>query len=417
MVREFGVAAALMALAVVTVSADAGRKLDARWSGSVRVRAESFSDYDFNSTRADRNSFVVERLRLKGDLPLDNETRFQLVLQDAKLFGEEFPVLGGERNVDFHEAFVEKKALLGNRGLSLKVGRQELAYGDERLVGVFGWNNVGRTYDAVRLRLERKKAWHELFVSRIIHDASAPADQSLWGLYNGFDLGGKRVLEAYLFRRLDPRATVRLDEYTYGVRSKGPLAGDFDYSVEAALQAGERAGLDIDAWAWHSGLGYSLKDRRKTRLSVEVNAASGDDDPTAGDIKTFDNLFPTNHFLYGMGDFFSWRNMSEFKLALSTDVNRKLRATLDWHLFALQDVRDFWYRAARTPLPASLRDPTGLASDDAGSEWDLLLKYQWRKDVGLEAGYARFTPGDNQQGRGRPSDDANWAYLQTTYTF
>ena len=36
--------------------------------------------------------------------------------------------------------------------LTLKVGRQILSYGDERLIGAFDWNNIGRTFDAAKLR-------------------------------------------------------------------------------------------------------------------------------------------------------------------------------------------------------------------------------------------------------------------------
>src|SRR6185437_15250305 len=38
--------------------------------------------------------------------------------------------------------------------LSLKIGRQELAFGEERLVGSFNWNNIGRTFDAAKVRLQ-----------------------------------------------------------------------------------------------------------------------------------------------------------------------------------------------------------------------------------------------------------------------
>ena len=41
-------------------------------------------------------------------------------------------------------------------GLTLKAGRQELAYGDERLVGPLDWVNIPRTFDAVKLRYEGK---------------------------------------------------------------------------------------------------------------------------------------------------------------------------------------------------------------------------------------------------------------------
>src|SRR5216117_2981013 len=47
--------------------------------------------------------------------------------------------------MDFHQAYVA----LGNSAqfpLSAKVGRQELAFGDERLVGASDWSNLGRVF-------------------------------------------------------------------------------------------------------------------------------------------------------------------------------------------------------------------------------------------------------------------------------
>src|SRR5204862_1660784 len=57
--------------------------------------------------------------------------------------------------IDFHQAYVA----LGNTAefpLSAKVGRQELAFGDERLVGASDWSNLGRVFDAAKLRYETK---------------------------------------------------------------------------------------------------------------------------------------------------------------------------------------------------------------------------------------------------------------------
>ena len=49
---------------------------------------------------------------------------------------------------DVHQAYVR---VGGAREfpLSLKLGRQEMSYGDERLIGAFDWNNIGRVFDGV----------------------------------------------------------------------------------------------------------------------------------------------------------------------------------------------------------------------------------------------------------------------------
>jgi hypothetical protein len=58
--------------------------------------------------------------------------------------------------IDLHQAYFT----IGNHKefpLSLQVGRQELSYGDQRLIGPSAWNNIGRSFDAAKLRWQN--AW------------------------------------------------------------------------------------------------------------------------------------------------------------------------------------------------------------------------------------------------------------------
>src|SRR5437667_4227840 len=64
--------------------------------------------------------------------------------------------------MDLHQAFVQ----IGNPRLFpliAKIGRQELRYGDERLIGVSDWTNVRRTFDAAKLRYEVEGFTHDSF--------------------------------------------------------------------------------------------------------------------------------------------------------------------------------------------------------------------------------------------------------------
>lgn len=73
--------------------------------------------------------------------------------------------------LDLQQGYV----LLGNAKsfpITAKVGRQELSYGDERLVGPLDWSNVGRVFDAAKLRYENSQFWIDGFVSRVDLSAS-----------------------------------------------------------------------------------------------------------------------------------------------------------------------------------------------------------------------------------------------------
>src|SRR5207253_9766926 len=88
---------------------------------------------------------------------------------------------------DLYQAFI----LLGDPQafpLTAKIGRQELIYGDERLVGNADWANVSRSFDAAKLRFENGYLWVDGFVGRLVvpvnHHFNEPNDYDWFsGLY------------------------------------------------------------------------------------------------------------------------------------------------------------------------------------------------------------------------------------------
>src|SRR5436190_9447472 len=114
--------------------------------------------------------------------------------------------LGPESDrIDLHQAYVT----IGNHKefpLSLKVGRQELSYGEERLIGAFGWNNIGRVFDAAKVRWQNPWFGADFFVSRPV----IPEDQNFnvandydWfsGMYATSMLVPKNILDVYFLAR------------------------------------------------------------------------------------------------------------------------------------------------------------------------------------------------------------------------
>ena len=71
--------------------------------------------------------------------------------------------------LDLHQAFV----FLGNHKefpVSVKLGRQELAYGDQRLVGHFRWNNNARTFDGIKVRYQTAPFGVDLFTGGVVYN-------------------------------------------------------------------------------------------------------------------------------------------------------------------------------------------------------------------------------------------------------
>lgn len=398
-------------------------------SGQVRFRAESFNDFDFDddtSTNNKDDDLLLSRIRLAVDLKPHELVRLYFQLQDSHQFETDVPTAfrvgppAREDRVDIHQAFVDVQPF-ADVPMIIRAGRQELSYGNQKIIGAFGWSNVGRTFNAVKMMYDREWFYLDAFASNVVvpedrHFNTESHDDDFYGLYGGWREFPGGVLEAYFLIRDDNRAGRDREIYTFGTRLQGycPQYEAIDYSVELVAQTGDLAGgVDQEAYAAHVAAGYTFKNNPYTpRLGIEYNFSTGDDDPDDGDNETFDNLFPTNHLHYGYMDLFSWRNIHNLRLSASGKPMEKLTLKCDLHFFWLDDTSDAWYNAGG----GIVRPATPGADDFVGEELDLTAIYKVNRHLVLMAGYSHFFPGGFVEDTG-PDDDADWLYLQTTFSF
>jgi len=347
--------------------------------------------------------------------------------------------------------------------LSLKIGRQELQYGDERLIGNADWLNIPRTFDAARLRYENPHFWVDAFTSRpILADDNsfnmANEYETFSGLYGSTrELVPKTESQLYFLARnvelKSPFAHVgdfpqaggasARDIYTVGLRLKSlpnQLYG-WDYGLELMGQFGRykeggatlatemsHKNLDQEAFAAYIGGGYTWTNLcGSPRLGLEYNYATGDDNPKDDKHGTFDNLYPTNHKFYGMMDFVSLQNIHNIRFMSSIAPVKNLSLSLQGHLFWLADTHDSFYTvggARRGGLAPTSGKGYGInAGNDSfvGSEIDLVGTYKICPGAALQAGYGHFFVGDYvEQSLANPlvgSHDADFLYLQMLLTF
>ena len=338
--------------------------------------------------------------------------------------------------------------------LTLKVGRQELTYGDERLVGAFDWNNLARVFDAAKLRYETKDFWVDLFTSRVV----VPDDNNFnvsneYDTFSGIYASTKTLIpkletQVYFLARNTERGSPTLqtgaliglpsprDIYTLGARVKS-LPGQFkgwDYEGEGAYQFGRfkataaSKSLDQEAFAVHVAGGYTwTKSNLLPRVGLEYNFASGDSSSTDSKHETFENLFPTNHKFYGYMDFLSWQNIHNVRATASLKPYKGLTVTADYHLFWLADTHDSFYTVVGAPrVGGGVGTGTGYAINPkygnfVGSEIDLVATYAIKPYAILQGGYGHFFVGQYvKQSLAAPAfgaKDADWLYSQVTFSF
>ncbi|MBI1911979.1 MAG: alginate export family protein [Deltaproteobacteria bacterium] len=460
----------VFAAAITAAWAVPSSAADVTFGGQYRLRGEYRNNADFNKNVNDHTDSWGQRVRLTANAKATDDVSVKITLQDTRTWGAATSAAGGPNltddgtsNVtDLHESYVNVDNLLG-APVSFRAGRQELAYGDERLIGTFGWSNNGRSFDALKFMVTTDVANVDLFASKLADNGTTNTDQDFYGIYatvkaipnNTLDLyalavrngsqtaanplGFGTVIGANGFLGNTPvtSATAVPDEaqhlYTLGARLKGAVAG-LDYTLEVPFQTGDvnTKGTDfnISSYAYAAKVGYTLPTPVKVRIGAEYDFASGDKDAgtaaTPNDkIKTFFNLFPTNHDKLGNMDLQAWRNVKAWTVNASADVTEKVRLYAAYWNFKLAEKEDAWYGAANwNNTPTGVRGARAANSkDDLGSEVDVVATYKYNNALTAEVGYSRFFTGDfvddyfTTTAATEDKEDQDWAYLQITANF
>jgi hypothetical protein len=405
--------------------------------GEVRERYEFRDNADFNEDASDTLSFIGSRIRLHLNYEVTPDIAAFIQIQDARIFGGEATTVSNDNLLDLHQGYVGIKNL---GSASLIVGRQELFFGDQRLVGHLGWFNTGRSFDGLRLTYTAAPVRIDVWgVSPKVYGSNTSANpsvtvsnrehQEFYGVYASLKAGSV-TLEPYVMYLLDGGPATGLitastapgqHRTTGGMRVAGKaLADAIDFTGEAAYQTGSMNARgstpesDISAHAVALKAGYTAPVSMKPRIGIEYDRASGDSDPTDDKFETFENLFPTNHLHYGYMDYVGWRNMQALRLSVSVKPNATTGVSLDYHRFSLAEESDNWYAASGAVFRTT---PVNNTESDLGQEIDLVAHMMVKEKVRLEAGYGRFMPGDYVDVNFPAGDASDWFYLQAGVSF
>ena len=143
--------------------------------GQIRARFESKSGYavpgvagavDFAKTTPDNDYWLVREKLHVGWKPVD-WLNLYAEARDSSSWNDKRVPETEEDVFDLHQAYVS----LGNAKkfpVTAKIGRQELIYGDERLLGASDWGNLGRVFDAAKLRYENNSLSVDFFAGRVV---------------------------------------------------------------------------------------------------------------------------------------------------------------------------------------------------------------------------------------------------------
>ena len=395
------------------------------FGGDIRWRFESKRNEFLRPGSQPHDDFLLERYALYADLKYRDLARVFVEGIHADVHGRQDIVFFIHRNrFDLHQAFLDVRVLGEDIPLTVRVGRQELAYGEQRMISPWGWGRIRIRFDGLKVFWKGDNwdldAW---YTKPVVNDTTAfdetADDVSFFGGYAtrhfdfNQDLKPDHDLDFYLLGQHD--TTGRLnpngrrgdkDVYTIGSAFRGESCG-FDYEVEVNGQFGDWAGDDIRAWSAGGAAGYRFGDdpRKDPRLGMGFEIASGDKDPFDSNVETFDQLYRQPKDFLGYFVVTGRQNLNLVNVNLEAWlVPRKVKLNLYYYWMWLQQDRDALYLPSGLGAFPGRRDVTGDSGSSLGQEFDITLGWKIDAHSSVLFGFSHFWSGSFLDATGAGSD-------------
>ncbi|MBL8921404.1 MAG: alginate export family protein [Myxococcaceae bacterium] len=377
------------------------------------ARAEARDNADFNTANRDFGLLLDHRARVTARASAFGRVGAVVELQDVRGWGTEPSTTALLPAAAVHQGFVDVRA----GPVDVRVGRQELSYGEDRLIGSLDWAQTARAFDGVFLRVTPMSALTVdafgmlLKPPAFLTDSGGARFQNSGSYFTGVYTRYRRAkwgLDVYALGLLDDPSTATTgfrpdhNRLTLGGRGFVPV-GPLSFIAEGALQLGVSSAKErILAGAFAGRATWSLP--AGLYVTGDVSAATGDGTPGDGTESTFHQLFPTAHIHLGYIDYVGWQNVVGVR-GTAGFKQPWLHVWLDVHHLRAWDPRGAWYAANGSVLVAA--DPTRTAGV-MGNEVDLSVTVPLAPSVALAGAVSVFFPGGMQ---GASSNPSSWGFV------
>ncbi len=396
-------------------------------SGEIRPRFEARHGYKtLASPDDDAATFVSQRARLNFNYS-EEKFKVRLSIQNVSVWGDVSTLSSTSKNgFTFHEAWGE---YFFTPKFSMKLGRQEISYDDQRMFGSVGWAQQARSHDAFLLRFKPGKngkldvgfALNANGETLFDEDYTVNEYKSLqYAWYHTTFNEAMDLSLLFLNNGMPYNKQVDLNDTDQKTAYSQTLGGRFTYkkgiiNLDAAsyFQAGSTpngsrdAKVDLSAYYFTANLKFKIGDQFLLGAGVEL--LSGNDmgaDSTTD--KAFKPFYGTNHKFNGwmdyfyVGSYFNSVGLIDLNVPLKWSKN-KFSVSLVPHFFSA--------------------DGTILNSDNTeadsylGTEIDLTAGYNIIKSVSVSAGYSQMFATESMEIiKGGSKDEMNnWGWIMVTF--
>ena len=409
---------------LITILSYYEAKAQFTFTGQLRDRVEMRAGQGTLQQDGDKAAlFTTQRTRLSAGY---TGYRFKVYtsLQDVRVWGQDASSINrttteANNGILLHEAWGEISlvdSLSTIQNLSVKAGRQEIAYDDQKVLGSLDWLQQGRRHDAIIFKFANK-GWtvdvgaafnqNKENNTGTIYNGTNPAygagTNGIGTMYKSFQYAyvGKKFFFgdlSFLFFKDDFNKYSMVTSGTPAVTTKVNGEGTWNRNTTGIyFNTNPTRTLNLTGSVYHqsshnkdgkalnanmASITSTLQIGRKLFIGPGVDYLSGDDgtNTTANEDNRFDPLYGTPHKFWGSMDYFYAANgfgkqgLLNYFFKIKYNAKDNLSFFLDVHGFESAN---------------KLSNGTGGELNSyLGTELDLTIKYNLTKIINIEAGYS-----------------------------
>ncbi|MBC7904051.1 MAG: alginate export family protein [Gemmatimonadaceae bacterium] len=384
--------------------------------------------------------FISQRTRLNAGYNRE-KIKIGVSVQDVRVWGQDVSTINrttteANNGLMLHEAWAEigLSDTASKSQFAIKVGRQELIYDDQRVIGNLDWLQQARRHDAVLLKFNRlAHTIHAGFAFNQNRENAAGTVYNAAAPWYAANTNGGSMYKSFEFIHYDTKhkqGTVSLlffaDQFSKYHTDQQNAAKVWDRGSWTRITAGTHltykfSKTDLTASAYYqTGKNADGKNLSATLFSISAlqtvttkfSAGPGFDYTSGGvsatESNAFDPLYGTPHKFWGYMDYFyagsgfGNRGLINYYLKSRYKAGKSVLLALDLHHFSSASAVK---NAAREKVARKF-----------GKEIDFVATHTVSKVFSVEAGYSHFFSSPALTGPGvknisNPGNNSNWAYL------
>lgn len=369
--------------------------------GEIRYQYFRYKDEQWGDIPEDKDGYILTRYLAHADLHIGNHIRTFVQLQSSLANSRISPDPVEENLLDIHQAFMDVDFILQNvNKFTIRIGRQEILYGSQRLVAVREGPNNRQAFDAARLLYAGKRIKSDFFYSYYVKSISGIFDDGFnastkfWGSYNVINrVPLIRNLDIYYLGILKDSTAFDDGEGKELRHSIGSRIwqnyNSFRYDVEGLFQFGKFAGKNINAWTISLNTGYKFNSiKLKPELGLKAELISGDKYFDDNKLQTFNPLFPKGNY-FGLAALIGPANLIDLHPSLSSKIFKNLVVNMDYDVFWRASQNDGMY----APNVSKIYSGKNISAQYIGQQYSTDIVYTPNHFLYFRAEFTWFDTG------------------------